>query len=256
MNADEFSPYETEGVLREYLLFHYGTEEETLSLGVGPREGLDFAVRSVAELTERQTLPAAGARALDVGCAVGRSSFELSRFCDEVTGLDFSGTFVKAADALKREGELRYRHLAQGERSADATARVPDEARPENVTFLVGDACDLPPGLGSFHLVHAANLLCRLPEPEVFLRSLSGLVRPGGQLLLATPFTWLESFTPRDKWVGGRAGGPASFEALQAVLEPDFRLEREVELPFLLREHERKFQYGVSKGMRWRRLES
>lgn len=254
MNVDEFSPYETEAALREYLLFHYGTEEETLSLGVGPRDGLNFAVRTVRELADPETLPAEGSAALDVGCAVGRSSFELSGLCDEVTGLDFSGTFVKAADTLGRVGELKYRHRVQGERFADAVARVPVEARAENVNFRVGDACDLPHDLGPFHLVHAANLLCRLPEPEAFLRSLPRLVRPGGQLLLATPFTWLESFTPRDKWIGAVAEGISSVEALRRILEADFRLEREADLPFLLREHERKFQYGLSKGMRWRRL--
>jgi len=31
-------------------------------------------------------------------------------------------------------------------------------------------------------------------------------------------------------------------------------LEIEIDLPFLIREHERKFQYGVSYGTRWRRL--
>lgn len=256
VSGQEASPYETEAALCEYLLFHYGSEEETLSLGAGPRDGLRFAVRTVTELADLETLPATGASAFDIGCAVGRSSFELSRFCDEVTGLDFSESFVNAAEMLKRKGELKYRYLIQGERFADALARVSADARPEKVTFVTGDACDLSPALGAFHLVHAANLLCRLPEPEAFLRSLSTLIRPGGQLLLATPFTWLDSFTPRDKWLGGQTEGPTSFETLCGILEADFRLDHEADLPFLLREHERKFQYGVSKGMRWRRLES
>ena len=51
--------------------------------------------------------------------------------------------------------------------------------------------------LGSFDLVHAANLLCRLPNPQAFLDRLNELVAPGGQLLLTTPFTWLEDFTPK-----------------------------------------------------------
>ena len=87
-------------------------------------------------------------------------------------------------------------------------------------------------------------LIERLPE----------LVRPGGQLLLATHFTWLEEFTPMDKWLGGRLSGKDSAEVLKEVLSPNFRLEIEIDLPFLLREHERKFQYGISYGTRWRRL--
>ena len=33
--------------------------------------------------------------------------------------------------------------------------------------FEVGDACDLSPAWGYFDIVHAANLLCRLPDPNL-----------------------------------------------------------------------------------------
>jgi len=102
--------------------------------------------------------------------------------------------------------------------------------------------------------VLAANLLCRLPEPMRLLERLPALVRSGGQLLLTTPFTWLEEFTPRANWLGGMPGTGRSFDALQCALEPDFALEHRVELPFLIREHSRRFQYGVALGTRWRRL--
>ena len=112
----------------------------------------------------------------------------------------------------------------------------------------------MPNDLGNFDIVHAANLLCRLPDPGALIERLPELVRPGGQLLLATPFTWLEEFTPMGKWLGGRLSGKDSAEVLKDVLSPNFSLEIEIDLPFLIREHERKFQYGVSYGTRWRRL--
>jgi 2-polyprenyl-3-methyl-5-hydroxy-6-metoxy-1,4-benzoquinol methylase len=40
--------------------------------------------------------PANTQRALDIGCAVGRSSFELARNFKEVVGIDFSHRFVLA----------------------------------------------------------------------------------------------------------------------------------------------------------------
>jgi len=79
------------------------------------------------------------------------------------------------------------------------------------------------------------------------------LVKPGGQLLLATPFSWFEEFTPREHWLGGQQDSPSSFEVLRQILEPDFELETTINLPFLIREHSRKFQYGISLGSRWRR---
>jgi len=132
------------------------------------------------------------------------------------------------------------------------TARVPEGVERGRVEFLVGDATNLPP-LGAFDVVLAANLICRLPEPRKFLARVPSLVKPGGQLLLATPFSWLVEFTPREHWLGGRQDSPSSFEVLRQILEPDFELETTKNLPFLIREHSRKFQYGISLGSRWRR---
>ena len=109
---------------------------------------------------------------------------------------------------------------------------------------------NLPSSLEDYDLVHAANLICRLPEPKKFLDRLPGLVKEGGSLILATPFTWLEEYTPRDRWIGSGD----SKEKLVELLSPWFRLEYEEDLPFLIREHRRKFQYSVSWGTRWKRL--
>jgi hypothetical protein len=76
-------------------------------------------------------------------------------------------------------------------------------------------------------------------------------VKPGGQLLLTTPFTWLEEFTPRDRWIGGTTMGPSSEEELTRRLSPHFRLHRRVDLLFLIREHERKYQLGIALGTSW-----
>ena len=85
--------------------------------------------------------------------------------------------------------------------------------------------------------------------PFELIERLPNLVAPGGQLLLTTPFTWLEEFTPKDKWLNGED----SASALSDLLSDSFDLELEKNLPFLIREHRRKFQYTIALGMRWRR---
>ena len=69
--------YESD-VLRDwYLLFHYGSEEEILH-GVGfdhsclPEGCLEFPVATVNFCQSDRKVD----RALDIGCAVGRSTFE------------------------------------------------------------------------------------------------------------------------------------------------------------------------------------
>lgn len=241
--------YESDRLVREYLLFHYGSADEVLPYKAGPHDALDFAARCVKELLNASTL-GRDARALDVGCAVGRSTFELAGYCREVIGVDYSQAFIDAAEKIRVTGELPYEHAVEGRRMADAVARLPQGANPGRVRFRVGDAMDLPADLGAFDVVLAANLLCRLPDPRAFLERVRSLVKPGGQLLLTTPFTWLGEFTPADKWIGG-CEGTESADELRRLLEPDFELRAAKDLPFLIREHARKFQWSVAWGTRW-----
>lgn len=244
--------YESERLLDEYLLFHYGTAAEILPVataGLAPvltdalAASLDFAVRTVGHFS-----PAAGGRALDLGCAVGRSAFELSVACDEVLGIDFSRAFVRAATALRDGARLVYQAREEAHLRRTLEAVRPPHARPERVTFEQGDAMDLRPDLGGFDRVHAANLLCRLSDPVRLLVRLPALVKPGGELVLATPCTWLTEFTPPDRWPTGE-----TFPWLRQRLEPDFELLHDVHEPFLIRETARKFQWSLSQVSLWRR---
>ena len=41
--------YETEKLIGEYLIFHYGTEDELLPYGFGPKDSLEFPSRCALE---------------------------------------------------------------------------------------------------------------------------------------------------------------------------------------------------------------
>jgi uncharacterized protein (DUF433 family) len=45
----------------------------------------------------------------------------------------------------------------------------------------------------------------------------------------------------------------STFDWLQHHLSPHFTLEHRLDMPFLIREHARKFQWSVALGTRWRR---
>ncbi len=241
------NPYETDSLLREYLLLHFGGAEDIFGELPGPREAVDFPARCVRELLDGGRLPER-ARALDIGCAVGGSSFELARTCASVLGIDYSQGFVRAANDLVKEGFLESAIPGEAGRTIPFTARVPEGVERSRVEFQFGDAGDLASDLGGFEVVLAANLVCRLPRPMNFLSRLPDLVKSGGQLLLATPFTWSEDYTPREFWLGR---DKPCFERLREILSTAFDLDRTVELPFIIREQARKFQYGVSLGSRW-----
>lgn len=249
------NPYETDRLLADYLLFHYGKPEEILPYRFGPSDGLDFAVRVVNDCLGVDSISGPG-RALDLGCAVGRSSFELARRCDEVVGMDYSRRFIEAAQRVQREGGMPFQRVDEGELTTECVARRPTGVDAGRVSFEVGDACDLRDHLSDFDVVLMANLIDRLPDPRRCLARLPGLLKPGGQLVIASPFTWMEEYTPKAKWLGGYeqdGGRVGTFDALVEFLAPDFELERSVDLPFLIREHARKFQWSVSRAGTWRR---
>jgi len=241
------NPYETRKLVDEYLLFHYGADHEILPWDFGPNGALGFPVRTVTDPFDWTDVPAE-ARALDIGCAVGRSSFELSRHCAEVVGIDYSEAFVSAAETMRTIGRLDYRRLEEGSQFSTLTAVRPSGVNPERVRFARGDAMELDPGLGTFDVVHAANLVCRLSDPGRFLSRLPELVRPGGQLVLTTPCTWLEEYTPPERWPVG-----STLDLLKGHLDGAFTLRRTLEIPFLIREHRRKFQWTVAQASQWER---
>lgn len=101
-------------------------------------------------------------------------------------------------------------------------------------------------------MILASNLLCRLPNPKKFLDDIPNFLTKNGKFVLLTPFSWLEEYTPKSEWIGGK-DGRSSYECLIEVMEQDerLRLEHQEEVPFLIREHKRKYQYGLSLCTVW-----
>ena len=245
--------YESQRLLGEYLLLHYGNGRHLPHAALTVSNMLTeppFPVRCVNELLDVSMLPN-DATALELGCSVGASSFELCRTCSRVEASDYSNSFITAARMLQKEGRLETDLVVEGLIREPFVAEVPAGIDRERVNFSVADATDLPSTLGNFDVVLAANLICRLADPDKFLTRTASLVKPGGQLLLTTPFTWLEDFTPLNRWIGGFDQLHRSEEELKCRLAGEFQLHRRRDLPFLIREHERKYQLGIALGTSW-----
>ena len=262
--------YESTRAVDEYLQMHYATKEELFPYpdSVSPSPSFSFIERTASLSSKMFDLNCKGEkeRVLDVGCAVGGASFALSRYFKHVDAFDFSSAFVSAAKEMQKEREKKYSSLQYGNVFEERVARVQEGTHPERVVFFQGDACNLKenPSIrvqqeeekekrGEYDCVHGSNLLCRLPSPKTFLQDCKDfLVRKGGLLILVSPYSWLEEYTPQKDWIVGENG---PFEALKNVLEPEFELVDRQPFPFLIREHQRKFQYGVSDCTVWKRKE-
>jgi putative 4-mercaptohistidine N1-methyltranferase len=241
--------YDTGEALAQYLLFHYGTPEQVCPLLPEARGACGFPVRCVTEPLRHLRLENTR-RALDLGCAVGRSSFELARHFDEVIGIDFSARFIEAAGAMQRDGTMTIHAPREGVATDEFRLELPNDIPRSRVRFEQGDACDLRGELGTFDFVLMANLIDRLPDPAQCLARLPDLVAPRGWLVLTSPYTWLEEYTPRERWLDR---GDGTLAALRTHLAPGFSLRHNFDLPMLIRDHRRKYQWTVTEASIWQR---
>jgi 5-histidylcysteine sulfoxide synthase/putative 4-mercaptohistidine N1-methyltranferase len=241
--------YETDGLVTQYLEFHYG--EAALGVPNFPR--------ACVEATLPLVPPDRRGRCLDIGCSVGRSAFEFARHFAHVDALDFSARFIQAGVRLQEGGEVHYEIPIEGELTANRSIALDPLGLAEagsRVLFMQGDACNLKAIYTGYDVVFAGNLIDRLYDPALFLAGIGGRLLPGGLLVITSPYTWLEAYTPKEKWLGGRRehGEPlTTFAGLERHLGGGFAFVHRQDIPFVIRETARKHQYSIAEMTVWRR---
>jgi len=176
-----------------------------------------------------------------------------------------SENFVKIAKKMQQDEEVKFHIPIEADIHKEVAAEHESgvsQSDKEKINFWSGDACKLEEyseRIGTFDGAVMANVLCRLPDPIACLDGLSAVVNKGGVVVIVTPFSWLENYTHRSKWLGGFYD-PVSGEAiyskdhLSSLMEArGFEKIHEEEMPLLIREHQRKYQYIVSEATGWRK---
>ena len=101
----ETNIYETDALVSQYCDFQYSDEH------FGVMNFAKVCVQKAAEYSKATPRK----RALDLGCATGRASFELARFFEHVDGIDYSQAFIDAAVELQKNGRVSYAQNGEGE---------------------------------------------------------------------------------------------------------------------------------------------
>jgi len=180
--------YESDALVSQYCEFQYGETH----FGVE-----NFAV-SCADIAKRFTINTH--KALDLGCATGRASYELAKQFESVEGIDFSVRFVQVGSKLKEEGYVAFSSVEEGELTTNKKVTLEDlgyEDVLEKVSFWQGDACNLKPNFTGYDLIMATNLIDRLYNPRLFLDTIGARLNNEGILMLTSPYTWQESSTKK-----------------------------------------------------------
>jgi putative 4-mercaptohistidine N1-methyltranferase len=214
--------------------------------------------QTLAELAVKAMGNRPAKKALDLGCAVGRASFELAKHFDHVTGIDFSARLINLGVQLSEQGVIRYSIADEGELRLYRERHLVELGLgdvTDKAELLQGDACNLKSIFAGYDLVLAANLIDRLYDPKLFLALIHERINQGGLLVIASPYTWLEEHTKKESWLGGiKKDGEnvTTLDGLKAILDPYFDLmTTPQQVPFVIRETSRKFQHTLSDVTIW-----
>lgn len=125
-----------------------------------PDHGLrDPAVRVAWRDLLLPLMPKEPASVVDLGCGTGSLAVLLAEAGYEVSGVDLSRRMLELAEAKAAAKEV-------------------------HVEFRHGDAADPPCVAGAYDVVLVRHVLWAMPDPAAALARWTGLLRPGGRLVL------------------------------------------------------------------------
>lgn len=251
--------YDKAREISKYLLMHYGAlddafdrKQHPLAMAHGYPQRLSGLLQSCAATT-RTTVR----RALDAGCNVGGLTHALSAWVsDIVIGVDVSARVVEIARTLTREGGGVFSIAELGPFTRQIEFRIPADRGRAQVEFELGSAEDLGRHHAPFDAIVLSNVLDRVEDPATCLSQFSAsaeLLRCGGLLMVACPWSWYPEFSHPGTWLGSARDGSTSEQSLKSLMSHEFDLLMETDEPGVLRQNPREYDYFESHVTIWRK---
>ena len=233
--------HERSRLLSTYMEAHYGIGQ--------PAEPI-LPVPQAADYWE-QLIPLCAAGqpyqyALDLGCSVGRYTFELARHSELAIGLDMQFDLLAAAARVQRDQQVCYQRAIRGQIFTPVEFSY---AAPQNVFFLLADALNPPLQAASFDCIAALNLLDNVEVPLILIGQMDALLRRGGRLILSSPYEWRSELSEPIEWLENDEQDAATL--VRAILcenrLPQMQLayklvQEQAGIPWVLRQHERAWR--------------
>lgn len=232
---DKANKYENHRVVSSYLWSHYGDL-------LADKEWLP-AYPEWANLIEKSK-----GFALDIGCAVGRFTFEMTKKSDFSIGFDLSMAFIKTARDLMKKGILNFELTEEGNITSSVQIKLPEYVNSYNLDFIIADALNIPFPKGVFTKVSSLNILDKVPYPMKHLKEMNRVSTINDtQMLISDPFSWSEEVAEINEWLGGKRQGEfAGFgqDNIEKILKgygkyinPPFRVTEKGIITWKIRNH-------------------
>ncbi len=210
----------TEEALALELHTHFGTDQQIA------QNSIVNCIEKIAPLLQQGNT----ARALDIGCSVGRGSFELAKIYQHVDGIDFTARHIQQALTLCENDLLRYQISTEGLLHCHqeiSLAKLGYTNIKDRVHFSQGDAHNLHEQHANYDLVFCNFILSFLYDPKLFLKEITARLNINGLLVINSNFQWDEQYCPQEKWLGGYKKNAENYtgnETLHFILQDNFKL--------------------------------
>jgi len=229
--------YETDPEVIQHCEAQYGTDH--MGFKNYFQQIAEIAVKYAGEVKKN---------ALDIGCRTGRTTWELAKGFDSVTGLDFTARNIRVAVQLQENGSFNYVFPEEGDLLSHHQLNINNlgfDKLVNKVTFLQSDASNMKSIFVGYDLVLINDILDQMYNPRHFLTSVHKRINKGGRLIVATGFDWSETCTIRENWVGGhRDSGEQIWgeDDLASLLSETFtKIAGPITIPSVKRINKRKY---------------
>jgi SAM-dependent methyltransferase len=208
--------------------------------------------------TWSKNLKPTNGHALDIGCAVGRLTLEMTKTHDLIIGVDTSIAFIRQARKIVQSKCLDFNLTIEGHLTEPRHYNFNSDWNFDGVDFIVADAQALPFRQHDFATVAGINILEKVPNPIKHLLEVNRVLRPNrSKFLFSDPFSWDASVSPPENWLGGNGNGRIAsrgidtirqlFNGENDVFKPPFTITEAGDVSWRIRKTENLWEYITSQ---------
>ena len=241
--------YETNGDICQQLESHYG--QDYLNVDNYPLQ----IAKMVNEYLNKYQVPSS--KLLDIGCSVGRCSFELAQSFDQVEAVDFSAGVIQHGVQLKTGHQVRYVIESEGDivdfNEIDLNTLNLSQYS-ANVRFFQGDASNLKEVFKGYDVILAQHVLEKTYHPAQFLKNVAPRLNDQGLLIIVSDYQFTDQVSEKSKWLSGvKVNGEnvCGLDGLLPLLADDFNLVEQQDLTRVLKENQRNFKVSQCQITVW-----
>ena len=241
--------YETNDDICQQLESHYGqdylnAENYPLQISKKVKEYIDIYQISASKV-------------LDLGCSVGRASFELAKHFDQVEAVDFSAGVIQHGVQLKTGHQVKYVVENEGDivdfKEINLNLFNLDQ-HSSKVRFYQGDASNLKDVFKGYDVILAQHVLEKTYNPAQFLKSVAERLNDKGLLIIVSDYQFTDQISEKSKWLSGiKVNGEnvCGLDGLLPLLADDFNLVEQQDLTRVLKENKRNFKVSQCQLSVW-----